>query len=431
MGPIRAAWQVLDTFRKRIAAAQRKEPLPTRIQASAHTAGSPTSLRPSFAATNDLPREPAAQRSLVVVAAIEDMGQSIATAKLSRLIVDNNIDTEFWGRARPRDLLPPKETTAIPKRILLPAVWAQKTTYRAVLAWLWKVFAAILRDRPENSYFCVNFESAFPAAVASLFVRRRFLFANFDNISLSYRWPKPLKYILSVAERFAASRSAIHLIPDSSRWNNPSAPHLRIVPSTPPRAVAQEAQEIARVRGYRRGDLVTVYIGGWLKEIRGLGMLLEVAKASVGKGIRFILAGAIECPQAGELVRCPNVEYHGLISPAEALALNYKSHLVASFYDPSIEISRVAIPNKWFDCILTQTPFVTNAGVLTAQRFIEKEACLVVDYDDAAGLLKLLESIRRDPEHLERLRQNLASFSCPLWDDLMLPVLKELTATKN
>ena len=53
------------------------------------------------------------------------------------------------------------------------------------LKWMSWVFLRTLRNTDRTLYFCSRFDAAFPVALASLFRRRKYIFANRDNILLS------------------------------------------------------------------------------------------------------------------------------------------------------------------------------------------------------------------------------------------------------
>ncbi len=126
------------------------------------------------------------------------------------------------------------------------------------------------------------------------------------------------------------------------------------------------------------------------------------------------------------LARLPNVTDLGTLPMDEALALNYAAHLSLTFYDPAIELNRIAEPNKWEDCIATQTPFIVNSEVTTARRFMERDACVHVGYHDWQGLAEVLKRMAENREEWAKVQQNLCTFATPAWDEGVLHLLEEL-----
>jgi hypothetical protein len=198
-----------------------------------------------------------------------------------------------------------------------------------------------------------------------------------------------------------------------------------VVANAPAASSLRKAEQIARAKTLVRGTKFTLLVSGWLTGTRGLGMVLAAAKALDPARFQILMAGDILCPEAVELSRLSCVNYLGVLSLEDAVALNYASHLVACFYDPAIEINRLAEPNKWQDCLATRTPFVTNVEILTAKRFIENHACFAVEYGNDSALIGLLQNLINAPEQLERARASLAKIPFVAWDDAMGQVLSE------
>ena len=364
-------------------------------------------------------------KKVVIIGCVPDMSDTVFLSKLAQLIKNMDLSAEFWGWERN---LKSTEVTvckdSITKRVLLRGGGeANRHLIFWYPIWMIKIFLTTFLYKEELNYFCVSFDSAMPLAVASLFVKRHFIFANIDNISKNYRWPSLIKTVLEYLERFTARRANIHLIPSESRWSNQDT-NIRIVGNTPSWEAVNKARQIARERGYQRQEEFTIYVNGWLTRTRGILTLLNAVK-ECRETIKLLVAGVPNCDEAKELINLKNVEYLGLISNAEALAIYYKSHLAFTFYDPSLEINRVAEPNKWGDSIVTGTPFVTNLGVITANKFIKKNACFVIDYEDSMELAKIFNSLSVDREKWREVQKNLESFEVVYWDKNMHKILEE------
>lgn len=370
---------------------------------------------------------PSAPRTFVVVESIGDLSQNAFATKLEQVLRKGGYRYQFWGWDRNRKQADRALEREEHKKILLrgggQARWQLGLYY---LIWMAAVFWTTLRNRTDAVYICSRFDAAFPVAVASLFARRPLLFANRDNISMSYRWPGPVKWLFKKLEEFVARRSVVHLLPSESRWHERS-PNVRVVPNTPTRDLLAEAREIADRKGYRRpDDALVLYVNGWLTARRGARMILEALRECTDSRVRTLVAGTPLCPEAEDLLRLENVTYLGTLSAAESLAVYFGSHVVLTFYDPAIEINRLAEPNKWGDCIATGTPFITNSEVVTARKFIEADACFHVPYGDSRGLRDTICELVKDRQRWKVVHENLCRYQLPAWDEAMGDVLAEL-----
>lgn len=295
--------------------------------------------------------------------------------------------------------------------------------------WMLRVGWQLLISRCDSRYLCERFESAFPAACVSLLRPVKFLYLDSDNVSLSHRWPAVIRWILEKLERFTARRSQVHVVPSRSRWASDDA-NLRILQNWPTTQHIGEAQRHAERHAFSRPDSqLNVYVSGWLPTTRGLRMIREAAQRVVDRRIHFIVAGHCHCDDARRLALLPNVEYLGSIDSATALAQCFRSHVVLAFYDPQVAINRVAEPNKWYDCIVTGTPFITNHNIETAGAYLDSGACWAVEYDDATGLVELLQRLGENRTELRSAAQSIASMKKQYWDVQMNVILDDFVAT--
>lgn len=381
-----------------------------------------------------LRNEGATAGSSTVVIAATLPERSAELRKLVAVLKSRNESVEFWCWARTAqdraDATRSGDRQAL--RLLLIG-GSHRNHWLAVwyVVWMVRVGWRLMLSPGNARYICERFESAFPAACLSLIRPVSFLYLDSDNVSLSHRWPSVIRWILERLERFTASRSRVHVVPSHSRWKFDDA-NLRILKNWPTTHHAGEARRRAEQLTYRRSDdVLNVYVSGWLPATRGLRMIREAAQRVVGESIHFIVAGQCHCEDALRLASMPNVEYLGSVDSATALAQCYRAHVVLAFYDPHIAINRVAEPNKWYDCIVTGTPFITNHRIETAIPYLDSGVCWAVDYDDADGLVELLRRLDQNRSGLRRATQLIASMQKQYWDLQMNAILDEFVELKR
>jgi hypothetical protein len=295
------------------------------------------------------------------------------------------------------------------------------------LAWIYVTFVAALMFAERGcTVISIGTFSAIGPALACFFKGFKLVYINNDNISMSYRIPRAAASVASAVEGLLARSAVVHVIPALERWSGWSG-NLLVVKNTPTRSLLNAARSIASDRCYRPSEeYFTLYVNGWQTETRGMGMILDVVRRLADARFRLLLAGTPLCGQARQLVNETAVEYVGQIDRKEALALYYRANMVATFYDPSIKINRLAESNKWYECVLTRTPFVVNEEVLTARPFRDAEACFTVPYDDGAALERLIRDLVTSPQRLENVRRNLESIPCRCLEEEFQPVFAAL-----
>jgi|GEM_PF-749483 len=365
------------------------------------------------------------RRRTVVIAAVPNMQYSVYTSKLLEVLQAMGLAVAFWGWARCAGQQTHTECD-MKTRVLLRG--GGEVNRRLLLwypLWMVRVFWAALTAGPRVDYICVGFDAAFPVAVASMFASCSFLFADIDAVSMSHRWPWVVRKLLQRLEAFVIRRCDIHVIPGTSRVNGRSD-KTREIPNSPTKQTVLSATAMAHSRGYNRRNCLTLYVNGWLTSTRGMATLARALRACEPGQVKVIVAGTPKCAEAAQLLQMPGVEYLGQLREEEALAHYFRAHLVYTFYDPAIEINRLAEPNKWMDCLVTETPFITNTEVLTAEAYVRAGACFAVPYHDSEALALLFRTVSEDMTRWERVQRQLGSLiGPPPWDEKMRAVLAD------
>lgn len=275
--------------------------------------------------------------------------------------------------------------------ILKGGGYVSKTARAMYPLWMLAVFFKVLFLGRSRLLFCLGWETAFPALLASFLTGSRIVFDDADRFSMIIRLPGPAHRLLTSLERWTSYRVLAHLVPGFTRyeWQHPKMMLLRNTPTT---------QDFARARELGRerveGEFV-LYVNGWIGETRGASVFLELMKRLRERrpGVRMIAAGWTDCDAGRELFAMSNVTFYGELPPDEALALYYVSDVVLTYYDPAVPINRKAESNKWGDCIFLGKPFIANSEVETARVLLDNGFGFGVAYNDVDGLVGLVEEL--------------------------------------
>ena len=358
-------------------------------------------------------------KRFVVVCRIESLDQRTRVAKVTKVLKSLGAEVVLWklrsGRSSPQQL--PEIAIAGPRHGTVGKLIE-------LLLWIVNLFIQARKAPSTNYYWCVGLDSAGPVCAAGR--RDRMVFDHADNLSKSYRLPLLVKRAIGAIEHLVARSARLHLVPSESRWPAADA-NRRIVANLPSRLIFTEAHAIAKARHYQRPDVLTLYVNGWLTPTRGIRTLcraiaiLERRKVA----IRILVAGAAGGNDSNQLIADARTEYKGLVSNAEALALYLRSSLVFTYYDPSLEINRIAEPNKWGDCVATRTPFICNREIVTAKQYVDLGCCISLPYSDEAGLADALENLSRSPSRLKRLELAFDGLPIQFWDDHVAAIAYE------
>jgi len=293
---------------------------------------------------------------------------------------------------------------------------------------IWMVivfFHALVKSKSADIIFSSKFESSLPIAFLSLFFKFKYVYLDRDNIAYSYRWPKWLRGILLKLESFIGKNAEMHIVPGHSRVYE-HRNNIRILENTPSSSLMDAAIKIDASRLLKDIDgRKIVYINGWLSDIRGFETILKASTLlEMDQSITFVFAGSGNDDQISMIKAAKNCRYLGILSNQESLALYYEVACVISLFDPSIEIHQRAEPNKWYDCIFTQTPIIVNNEIEAANWFIKNHGFFSVDFNDAKALANVICNI---DERVKLKNKVVNPNGFDYWDVKMTGYLNELT----
>lgn len=356
---------------------------------------------------------------VVVVVQQESLRERPRIYKLGKILGGMGINFEIWKFGLPDE----KRAEDVSVRNVMDSSWRSRSAALRYIVWMWKVFMCARRQPRGTHFFSVGFDSGFPIALLAN-RSRSFVFDNIDNVSMSYRWPWGVKHVFRFLEKWVARRASVHVIPSANRWEGADA-NMEVVTNTPSLTVIREARSLAEARGYVRDREFTIYLNGWLSATRGIATLIGALKLMKERQlpVKVLVAGRPASNDAEALLALDNVENLGMLSNVEALATYFRTTVAFIYYDPALEINRLAESQKWTDCWATGTAFVSNHEVETLRRFEEADACFALPYHDHEGLANLIGELAADAGRVRTSQENLARMNFRYWDEHMRLVL--------
>ena len=345
------------------------------------------------------------------IAPLPALAKRTRLAKMADHFTGRGIQIDFAGWERlPDELKTLRSTNSLVRErtILRGGGYSSRKARMMYPVWMICVFFYVIRLGFRRNVFCLGWETAFPALIASIVTRSKIIFDDADRFSLIVRLPGVLHRLLQFLERWASRRALVHIVPSFSRYE---WKHDRMMPlrNTP---LSHEFEE-ARSRTPSRIDAdFVIYANGWLGETRGAPIFLELANRlqNCPKNVRMLIAGRVDSPAGQQLIAHPRVNYLGEVNQTQALSYYPVSDIVLTYYDPRVEINRKAESNKWGDCVFFGVRFIVNAEVETAATFIAAGAAIAVLYHDVDALYQQILSLASDTTQLDSLRSKLLPF---------------------
>lgn len=157
---------------------------------------------------------------------------------------------------------------------------------------------------------------------------------------------------------------------------------------------------------------ILLYANGWIGDTRGAPIFLDLLDLALSEkfDLKLLIAGRVDGISAPQLLAHTQTIYLGELPQHQALAWYGACDAVLTYYDPSVQINRMAESNKWGDALLLGCPIIVNSEVQTARKLVEGGAALSVNYSDVKGLLELVCRLALDPLFRNSVNESLGSF---------------------
>lgn len=272
-------------------------------------------------------------------------------------------------------------------------------------------------NKKNYIFFCTGIDSALPVFFFSFFYDIKFIYDCPDNLHQSKKFNKFFKYMIRLIDKKIINKAYMVIFPDiirsySYKINKSKVQILRNFPS---KKMLDDSGSLYQKRksNFKKDDLI-IYINGWLVENRGFNMIRSFIHNSKNLDYIIIYSGIFN---PFDDIKSEKLYYLGHLNSIESLSYYYDSDLVLTFYNPEIEINKLATPNKWGDCLTTHTVPVINSEILTIKNYFSDDSFFSVKYDDYQSLVKLISEIINDRELLVHKFENLKLSNAKTWDE--------------
>lgn len=336
--------------------------------------------------------------------------------KLSTILKDlGELDYIHWDRSSENDT--PEILDSINYKSIFNFYPKSKSTLLlGYIGWFFSLlFYFMFKANTNRLYFVSRLDAAGAIYIASIF-RKSFKYVYLDRDAYHMTYSLGVfKSVVKKIEGLVGTKAAMHFIPGRSR-DFTGHGNVRVIENTPNMSFFQQADERGKL--LKKDKKLTIYVNGWLVKSRGADFILKAAKALNPTKFRIIVAGPLQCDAIKSLIMLDIVDYLGQLNNIDSLSYYFISDVVLTFYDPTIEINVKAEPNKWFDCLFTETHFITNYGIKTAEPFIKAGLGYEVNYDDHQSLIGFLERIenKRDSLSNPNIQELKSSLGLDFWD---------------
>jgi len=274
-----------------------------------------------------------------------------------------------------------------------PGSYGGTALYFRMPGWWLRVLRHLRSEGPDIIH-AVDFDTVVPALWFRRFHRTPVVFDIYDFFSAkSRRMPAVLKPLVTKWEQACARRADAVIIVDEARK------YLlgKTLPET--LVVAENCAYDGVDPSWRKPESgpLTIFYAGLIARHRGLEKLVKVTGEV--EGVHVIIAGSIKEESFRALFDdAPHVEYIGPISHADVIERTFHADAVYSYYDPHLEINRLANSTKMFEAFMCGTAVLANSEPASAAIVREQRCGFALPYDDDQGLREAIVAYRGDRE---------------------------------
>jgi glycosyltransferase involved in cell wall biosynthesis len=205
-----------------------------------------------------------------------------------------------------------------------------------------------------------------------------------------------------ILQRIIYTSASIILVTDEARFHllpEWSRAKTRVLPNYP-----LTDSSNAESRSVREGPL-TIFFSGSIGQDRGIPFLVNLIK--MDNQLVVHAAGWLYDQEGEQLVRHPQVKYHGVMHQTAAAQIAKQCDYILCLYEPSITNNIYASPNKIYDGIQAGIPVIINQEVLVSAFVRDEKIGVVLDSYSPANISHVLEELktqRNQFAHITQLR---------------------------
>lgn len=260
---------------------------------------------------------------------------------------------------------------------------------------LWFVFIFKYLFENKNEYKIVHacdFDTAFPAVLASIITRKKVVFDIFDWMSNDHE--KNLIYkTIGFLERYTVRKADYVIICEEERKEQLKSKRedIMVMPNIPNIGMVEDKSLLNQIELQKSDyDIVVSYVGVFDSN-RGLEDFLK--KVSEKQNVLFNIAGfgylqdlVIEYSK-----RYKNIVYWGKVDYNKGLNIMKNSDLILALYYNSNPLHKYAAPNKFYEGLMLGIPLITTKNTLVGAKTERYNTGFVIEegYEGISDLLKL------------------------------------------
>jgi glycosyltransferase involved in cell wall biosynthesis len=268
------------------------------------------------------------------------------------------------------------------------------------------VFWHLIRIRGDVVHAC-GWDSGFPAGLACLIMRRKFVYDIRDPLALCYKFSPLARRLIYALDWCIMGLASAFVVPTDRYihylgWWVRSKREVFVISNTC-HDLLEKLPSVSDIVGPTKPGVIRLAYLGYLADRRGCQWLLDFCSESKN-GVEVLIAGECRSEELkAKFKSIANVRFLGRLPYAKALALMRETDAVTIFYDPSWPIHQVLDPTKFYETMMVGRPVLVSQGVSISQLVRKEGLGFVLSHGSMEELRHAVDRLRQ-PEEMAAMR---------------------------
>lgn len=271
--------------------------------------------------------------------------------------------------------------------------YTAKRTIIGYLKWSWFIFIHLFRVNPEIIH-TMSFLNWFGLLPYLFFRKKKRVFYDCrDYFAWSKMRTKAIVLLIMTIDRIGAYFCKKVVFPDEAGYAYFRASNktkFKVIPNT-------VKDEFFKIKSIRKGEIdrgrIRLAFLGYTSKDRNIETIIEAIKRF--KNLELHVASSYISRKLTHFTKSERVFFHGKLKREEMLKLLMVSDYCLMTYDPSLKNHVRILPTKFFDCLMTNTPFICSKGMISLEQYVGQEwPNHAIDYGEVEAFKNLAKPIQ-------------------------------------
>ncbi|HOJ94504.1 MAG TPA: glycosyltransferase [Fervidobacterium nodosum] len=288
----------------------------------------------------------------------------------------------------------------------------------------------VLQEQKKNIdiVYAIDLLMALPAAIFSIFARKKFIYHIADKFTKAYNVPFLIKPFFDFIDFLIMTKAEYIIIPSETRiYDIPRIFRKKctIIYNSP-----EDVKNIQAEINDKINDRLKLGFFGVLSEDRFIKETCEIVKKNDFLELHIGGYGPLESYIREQSLLCERIKFYGKVAYDKVLEIQSEVDLLFAIYNPAIPNNKQASPNKLYEAMMLRKPIIVCRGMGIDELVEREDIGFVINYsaNDFEKLLAFINNqrciLKSKGAKARTLYEN--NYSWNLMEQKILQIIKSL-----